>query len=199
MIRQPNPPRLHGLGNILEGLRPHIITGNLDLAPDLPPGVIGHADAARFGDAFKAGGNVDTIPEDIVVVDDDVPDMDADPEFDPFVLRQGGVLLGHAALDFNGTAYRIHRTGKLDEHSVARSLDDPAAMGGDCGIDEGLSDRLEPGQRAFLVGTHEAAVPGDIRRQHRCQSPFHAFGGQMMPLGRPISASHIKARRTLQG
>jgi hypothetical protein len=101
---KPNPPRLHGLGDVLEVLRPHIITVNLSLATDLPVGLIGHTDAARFGDAFKASGNVDTIPEDIVVVDDDVPDVDADPKFDPCVLRQSGILLGHAALDLNRTA-----------------------------------------------------------------------------------------------
>ncbi len=34
-------------------LRSHIVTGNLDLAPYLPVGVIGHADAARFCNPFK--------------------------------------------------------------------------------------------------------------------------------------------------
>ena len=72
-----------------EGLRPHIITDNLDLAPNLSMGVIGHANGARFGDAFKAGGNVDAIPEDVVVVDDDVADVDADAKFDPLILRHG--------------------------------------------------------------------------------------------------------------
>ena len=78
--------------------------------------------------------------------------------------------------------YRIHCAGKLHQHTVAGRLDDPPAMLGYGGVNEGLPDRLEPGQCAFLVPAHEAAVPGDIRRQHRCQSPFHAFGGQMMPL-----------------
>jgi hypothetical protein len=37
---------------------------------------------------------------------------------------------------------------------------------GDDGIDEVLSDRLELGQRSFLVYAHKAAIPGDIRRQY---------------------------------
>jgi hypothetical protein len=45
------------------------------------------------------------VAEDIVVVDDDVADVDADPEFNPFALRHGRILIGYAALDFNGTAY----------------------------------------------------------------------------------------------
>jgi hypothetical protein len=52
---------LHGLGNILEMLRSHIITDNLGLAPDLPMSVIGYANAARFGNTFKAGSNVDAV------------------------------------------------------------------------------------------------------------------------------------------
>jgi hypothetical protein len=151
LIRLPDPPRLNGLGDILEMSWPHIIADNIHLAPDLPVGIIGHANPARFGDAFKAGGNVDTIPEDIVVVDDDVPDMYADPEFNLFVLRQGGIVLGHGVLDFDGTAYRVHRTGKLDEHSVAGGLHDAPAIGGYGGINEGLSDRFKLGKCPFLI------------------------------------------------
>ena len=91
MICQLNPPRLHRLDNILEGLRSHIITDNVDLAPDLPKGIIRHADSARFGDALKAGSNVDAVAEDVVVIDDDIPDVDADPQLDPLILRHIGV------------------------------------------------------------------------------------------------------------
>ena len=35
---------------------------------------------------------------------------------------------------------------------------------GESGINEGPSDSPEPGLRAFLVGPHEAAITGDIRR-----------------------------------
>jgi hypothetical protein len=112
----------------------------------------------------------------------DVPDVNADAEFDPLVLRHRRILVGHAALDFNGAAYRIHDAGELYQHAVARGLDDPAAMGGDRRVNEGPSDGLEPGQRAFLVSSHETAVPGDVRRQHSRQSPFDPLAGQRMPL-----------------
>ena len=169
---------MHRFGNILEGLRPHIIADNLNFATDLPVGVIGHANPARFADALKAGGNVDTIPEDIVVVDDDVPDVDADPQFDPLILRHRRILLGHFTLDFNGTAHRIHGTGKFDQHTVARGLDDPPAMLGNGGVNESLPDRLQAGQRALLIDAHQAAVSSDVCRQHRCQSPLYVVAGQ---------------------
>ena len=95
-----SPPHPHRLGNVLEGLRPEVIAGNFDLAPDLPIGVIRYANSAWLGNALQPRGDIDAITENIVVVDDNVADMDADAKFDPLILRQGGILLGHPALDF---------------------------------------------------------------------------------------------------
>ena len=39
-----NPPRSHGLGDVLKDQRPKVVTADLDLAPDLPIGVIGDAE-----------------------------------------------------------------------------------------------------------------------------------------------------------
>ena len=163
---KPNPPCPHRLGNVLEGLRPKVVAGNLDLAPDLPIGVIRHANSARLGDAFKPRGNIDAVTEDVVVIKNDVTDVDADAKFDPLILRHGGVLFGNAALDLNRTAHRIYCAGKFDQHAVAGRLDDAASMGGYSGVNNGLSDSLQPGQRAFLVGAHQTAVSGNIRRQN---------------------------------
>jgi hypothetical protein len=55
-------------------------------------------------------------------------------------------------------------------------------MLGDGWIDEGLSDRLEPGKRSFFVDPHQAAISSDIRRQNSCQPSFHPFAGQNKPL-----------------
>jgi hypothetical protein len=142
LTSQSNPPRLHRLSNILEGLRSQIITGNLDLAPDLPIGIIGNADPARVSDALKAGSNVNALAEDVIVIENDVTDVNADTEFDPLILRYGGILLGHAALDFNRMAHRIDGAGKLDQHAVTGRLDDVASMGGYGGVNDALPDSL---------------------------------------------------------
>ena len=176
-----NPPRPHGLGNVLQRLRPEVIPADLDFAPDLPIGVIGDANAARLGNSLQPGGNVDAIAKDIVVVDDDVADMDADPEFNPDIWRDVGILRGHGALNFDRAAGGIDGAGEFHQHAIAGGLDDAAAMRGDRGINKGFSGRLEPGQSAFLVRTHEAAISGDIRRQHRRQSPFYPVACQISP------------------
>src|SRR5271156_788231 len=100
LTRQQNPPRLHRLGNILEGLRSHIITDDLDLTPDLPVGVVGHAYPARFGDPFKAGGNIDPIAVNVALLDDDIADIDTDAELDPVVFGNRRIAAGHGPLDF---------------------------------------------------------------------------------------------------
>ena len=91
-----------------------------------------------------------------------------------------------AALHLDRAAHRIDDAGELDQQAVAGGLDDAAAMLGDLGIDERLSTGLEPGERAFLVGTHQPAITGDIGRQdgreasldpgasHFQRSPTHA-------------------------
>ena len=68
-------------------MRTHILEGDIDLAANLALCVIGNADAARLGNPFKPRCNVDTIAEDIIVIDDDVADMDADAKVDLLILR----------------------------------------------------------------------------------------------------------------
>ena len=72
----------HRLGDVLEFCSPDVLEGDIDLAANLPVGVVGDADAAGLSDSFKPRGNVDAVAENVVVIDDDVADMDADAEFD---------------------------------------------------------------------------------------------------------------------
>jgi hypothetical protein len=67
----------------------HIVDGDTDLAANFPVSVVGDTDAARLCNYLQPHGDVDAIAENIVVIDDDVADMDADAEFDPLVLRHG--------------------------------------------------------------------------------------------------------------
>ena len=85
-------PGAHRFSDVFQCLKAHIIVGEIDLAADLPVCVIGDADAARLRDSFEACRDVDAIAKNIVVIDDDVADVNADTKFDPAVLRHVGVL-----------------------------------------------------------------------------------------------------------
>ena len=174
-------PGAHRLTDILQGLLADVVEGNIHLAANLPMGVVGDADAARLGDSLQARRDVDAVAENIVVVEDDVADVDADAKLDPQVGRHVDIPLRHRALHFHRIASRIHGTGELDQHAVARGLDDAPVVRLDAGIDQGLAQHFQLRQRPLLVATHQPAIAGDISRQHRRQSPVHALVGQKEP------------------
>jgi hypothetical protein len=96
-----------------------------------------------LSNTFKAGSNVDTVTEDIIVIDDDVADVNPNTELDPDVLRHTVVLFSHATLDLDRAARCIHGAGKFHQHTVTGGLDYAAAMPSDLGIDKGLSGGLK--------------------------------------------------------
>jgi hypothetical protein len=57
------------------GLASNNMRSNLDLAPNLPIGIVRHADAARLGNALQPRGDVDAVAENVVVIKNDVTDM----------------------------------------------------------------------------------------------------------------------------
>ena len=67
-------------------MRAHIFEGYIDLATNLPVSIIGNADTAGLRDPFEARGNIDAVAKDIVVVDDNIADVNADAKLDAIVL-----------------------------------------------------------------------------------------------------------------
>ena len=116
----------------------HIVIGDLDLAPDLAVSVIRDADAAGVRDAFEASRDVDAVAEDVVVVDDDVADMNADAKLDALCFGYIDIAVRHAALNLDGATHRVDRAAEFDQHSVAGGLDDAAPMLGDLRVDQRL-------------------------------------------------------------
>ena len=48
----------------------------------------------------------------------------------------------------------------------------------DFGVDQFAPMHLQPPERSFLVGAHEAAIPGHISGENGGQSALDAFRGQ---------------------
>ena len=121
-----------------------------------------------FGNSLKTRCDVDAIAKDIVVVDNDVTDMYSDAKLDPEFPSDIGILFGNVALDLCGASSRIYGTCKFHQHAITGRLDDAASMRCDSRVDKCFSDRFQPGQSAFLVHSHQAAITSDVRRQYRC-------------------------------
>src|SRR5581483_4921873 len=181
-------PGPHRLGDVFQRLVAHVVIGNLGLAPDLAMRVVGDADATGIGDAFEPRGDVDAVAKDVVVVDDDVADMDADAELDPLGLGDVDIAQVHAALDLDRATDRIDGTAEFDQHAVAGGLDDATAIFGDFGIDESLSAGFETGEGAVLVDAHQTAVARNIGREN-CRKP------PLNPGASHFKTTHPRARR----
>jgi hypothetical protein len=137
---RPNPPHLHRAGNVLQDLLPKVVAANVDLAAEFPMNALRQTDTAGLGEVLDPRGDIDAVAENIIVVEDNVADMDADAELDPLLGRQDGILLCHLALDLDGAAHRVDGTGELHQHAVAGGLDDAAAMRGEGRVNNGFLD-----------------------------------------------------------
>src|SRR5436190_14335966 len=141
-------PGAHRFSDILQHLKAQIIVDEVDLAADLPLCIIGDTDAARLRYSLEACRDVDAISKNIVIINDDVADVNADTKFDPAVLREAGVVRGHTTLNLDGASRRIHCARELDQHAVARGLHDATSVLDELGINNGFSEHLQIVERA---------------------------------------------------
>jgi hypothetical protein len=128
--------------------------------------IVRNANAAGLCDPFKTRRNVNAVAEDVIVVEDDVADVNANPELNPNTRRHARVLIGYTLLYLHRAPCGIDGAGELDQHAVAGGLYDAASMRCDRGIDKCLPESLELGECAFFVSAHQKAIAGDIRRQY---------------------------------
>src|SRR6516164_10245562 len=144
----------------------HVLEGDGELVAHLISYHPADADAAWFRQAFKARCDVDPVAEDVVVVDDDVAEIDADPEIDAPFGAHAGIACGHLALHLDRATNRIDHARKLAEQTVARRVDDAAAVLPDLRVDNLPPQRLQRSERTFLIRRHQA--PLDPILCHRC-------------------------------
>jgi hypothetical protein len=118
------------VNNVLQLLLATVLERRIELAPYLPIGVVGYANAARLGDALKPSRNVDAIAKNIAFFDDDVADMNANAQFDPPIRRYIGVALAHPKLRFGCATHGVNGAGEFDQNSIAGPFHDaPAILG----------------------------------------------------------------------
>jgi hypothetical protein len=120
----------------------------------LPKGIFGDADATRFSNALKPGGDVDAIAEDIVSLDQHVADVDADAPFHSAFGRGPGIPICRQPLQPQGALDGADHRAELDQHAVSGGLDDPSAMLGDQRF-SGAAMLAQCLNRAHLVCPHQ--------------------------------------------
>jgi hypothetical protein len=101
---------------------------------------------------------------DVVLLDDHVSEIDADPKVDPLIIRDESVPFGHTSLELDRASDGFDHTRELHQQTITRRFDDAALVFGYLGIDEFASLASEPRESAGLVLFHKAAISGDIGR-----------------------------------
>jgi len=171
-VLRGKPEHTDRTGNVLYRLLAHIGKGERQLVPDLVVGRTRDAQPSRVAEGFETGGNIDAVPKDVVAVDDDIADIDADAEDDALVLGHARIAADHAALDYHCAPDRIDDTGKFDQRAVACGLDDTAAMTGNRPVNQRSAMGFQRLHGADLVRLHKPAVADDIGGENGRQ-PAH--------------------------
>lgn len=86
------------------------------LSANLPEGIVGEVDAARFALALHPRGDVYAVSKDVAVVQDDVTDVDADAKGDR--RRELPGAFGHLLLNCHCRRDGIDGAGELDQHAI---------------------------------------------------------------------------------
>src|SRR5258706_7025096 len=97
----------HWAVDVLQPLLAQIGELDLDFASNLIVRRRRDADTSRLSNALKPRGDVDTVPENVIAFNQDVPEIDADPEQHPAINGHPFVPLVHHRLHGHGTLDRI--------------------------------------------------------------------------------------------
>ena len=122
---------------------------------------------ARIGNTFKTRSNIDAITVNVVCFDDNVAEIDANPIFDPMMLRQRCVASNHVLLDDDAAPHGFDRTVENRNEAVAGGLDEPSVVLGNAGLYKVALDPLDASVRSFFI---EFALGGCSPRYRQRQS-----------------------------
>jgi hypothetical protein len=129
------------------------------------------ADLPTLDKPLEPGRDIYAVSENIVVLDHDIADIDADPEAHPPPLWLAFIGPLKFRLDFGCTAYCIEHAREFGKHAVAGGVGDAAPMPGDELVDKGPTSR-QCCHCHFFVAMHQAAVTLDIRCEDSREAPF---------------------------
>ncbi|HEX3417363.1 MAG TPA: hypothetical protein VHT21_13300, partial [Stellaceae bacterium] len=115
-----------------------------------------NTDFATFDEPLEPSSYVHSVAENVVILDHDIADIDADPEAHPAFFRLVFVSSLKSRLDLDRTVNCVEHAGEFGEHAIAGGVRDPASMLCDELVDDGPAGR-QHGHRRFFVAVHQAA------------------------------------------
>ena len=118
-------------------------------------GGIGNQDRARLSQGFQTGCNIDPIAKDILLLENNLADMNADT-------KPNDVMVFQTVLNIERAVYGIRNAGEFDDPAIAHAFDDIAAMRHYSGFEQLAPEFPEDIKRARLILPHKTGIIHDI-------------------------------------
>src|ERR1044071_6274914 len=126
----------------------------------------------------------------VVLCENDVAEIHADPKYDPLFLGRLPIALGHPTLHRDRTGDGLDHTRELDQKAVAGRFDDAAFVVSDLGVYELAAMGSEAGESVVFVQAHETTVSGYIGGENSREPSFDPLSAQcVLPGGRSVASS----------
>ena len=168
-----DPVDLDRLGDTLHFLVAEGGKADRQLSSDLVASGSRNGDSSRFRQPLQSICNVHHITVNIVTLNENVAEVDANAEIKPPFWRDEFVDLRFLLLDFYGAAKGVDHTAELDQYPIAHRFDQPTMVRSDPWLEYFLQVCLEVRPRAFFVDTAQTAIADDICNQDGCKVTLH--------------------------
>ncbi len=106
----------------------------------------------------------------VVAVNRDIAEIDADAQADTGCLRRPVLPFRHAVLDLDGAFHGVYDGSEFEQQAIAHGFDDAAGVRRDQRVDQLPAKIAHGGERALLVGADQAGVADDVGGHDRGQS-----------------------------
>jgi hypothetical protein len=173
--------------DVLQFLRAEILERELDLVGDLVVDDPRDIDAARLGQRLEPRRDIDAVAEHVAALDDDVAEIDPDPQGDAPLGRQRLVCLNNRVAQRRGTARCLDDALEFAERQIAGLLEQVAVVSADQRLDDLGQNGAQLGDPVGLVAGQQPAIAG------------HQNGRQPTPDPRSRHIRHDNCAPTARG
>jgi hypothetical protein len=152
------------IGDVLNLAIPKALIGTDQLVLDVFIDGTRDVNAARLRQPFQPCGDVHAFTVNVIVLDDDVAEVDADTILTPLRPGQLKVATDHPLLNHNCRSDRLHR--RLERRSVAAGLDDSPMVFSNGRENDFPHEPPYARVRPPFVSVHQSGIAGDIGSKH---------------------------------
>jgi hypothetical protein len=170
---QTDTPDTHGSFDVLDSAFFYKLETGVDLPVHMVSHFFGEQDAAWFTEVFKTGGDVDAITVEVVILDNNVASIYPHAQQNLLGFAASFVAFTHAPLNVDGALSGFDDAWELNERTITSHTHDLPAAGGDLGIDERFSIRLQTLDGARLITFDEPAVTDNVSYQYGGEAALH--------------------------